>query len=77
MPNYTFRNKETGEEFDLSMTLAEHEEFTTKNTHLTQVIKPLGVRDNFIAGTGIKPPEVFKDILREIAKVNKNHNMDI
>lgn len=59
MPNYTWRNKETGEEFTNTMTMAEHEEYTKSNPHLQQVLTNFTMVDPVNVGI-TKPPADFQ-----------------
>lgn len=67
MPNYTFRNKATGEEYTEFLTMAAREEFLAANPNFEQVpVNPAGL----VGGVSFKPDDGFRDILREIKKVN-------
>jgi hypothetical protein len=69
MPIYTFRNKKTGKEFDEMMTIAEMEEYLSKNKNITQVLKGL----NIVSGVGsIKQDGGWKDNLSRIAEAHPN-----
>lgn len=59
MPNYTWRNKETGEEFTNTMTMAEHEDYTKNNPHLEQVLRNFTMVDPVNIGV-TKPPSDFQ-----------------
>jgi hypothetical protein len=59
MPNYTWLNKETGEEFVNTMTMAEHEEFVKNNPHLQQVLRHFTMVDPVNIGV-TKPPSDFQ-----------------
>jgi hypothetical protein len=59
MPNYTWRNRETGEEFTNNMTMAEHEEYTKNNPYLQQVLGGMTVVDSWNIGV-TKPPSDFQ-----------------
>ena len=43
MPVYTFLNKKTKKEYDEMMSIAEMEEYLSKNKHITQVLKGLNI----------------------------------
>ena len=58
-PNYTWMDKETGEEFTNTMTMAEHEEFTKNNPHLQQVLRNFTMVDPVNVGI-TKPPSDFQ-----------------
>jgi|SRR6056300_676057 hypothetical protein len=67
MPIYTFRNKKTGKEFDEMMTIAEMEDYLSKNKNITQVLKGL----NIVSGVGsIKQDGGWKDNLSRIAEAH-------
>jgi hypothetical protein len=59
MPNYTWKNKQTGEEHTNSMTMAEHEEYTKSNPHLEQVLRNFTMVDPVNIGV-TKPPSDFQ-----------------
>jgi hypothetical protein len=59
MPNYTWLNKDTGEEHTNTMTMAEHEEYVKANPHLQQVLKNFTMVDPVNIGV-TKPPSDFQ-----------------
>lgn len=72
MPTYSFRNKETGEEFEDFMTNTAKEEFLTANPHVIQIITyatPTG--DPILLGV-VKTPDSFNSLLKNISKRNNN-----
>lgn len=78
MPNYTFANKNTEEEREESMSIASMEQFLEENPDWYVVIKPLGVRDNFVASryTQIPTDTDFRSMLKNMASVNKGSTID-
>lgn len=72
MPSYTFRNTETGEEFDDFLTISNREKFLEENPHIIQLVSPI----RLVAGHATKPDDGFRDILREIKKANKNSTVE-
>jgi len=50
MPTYTFRDKKTGEEQVLTMTISEAEKFSKKNKHLDWLCGAPGFGDAFKMG---------------------------
>lgn len=67
MPTYTFKNKETEEEFEKFMKNSEREEFLKNNPDIEQTYRyapSVGYDDSH------KPDDGFRDILR---KVKKDH----
>jgi hypothetical protein len=69
MPIYTFYNKRTKKEFDEMMSISEMEEYTTKNKHITQVIKGINIVSG-VSGTSYKTDQGWKDNLSRIAEAH-------
>jgi hypothetical protein len=68
MPSYTFLNTETGEVFDEIMTISGREEYLTANPHIQQqIVSAPALGDPMRLGR-VKPPDAFRDRLREIKK---------
>lgn len=68
MPTYLFKNKKTGDEFEVSMKISERDPYLTENPHLEQLV-------NGFPGLGYsmvrsKPAGGFTDLLKEIKKRN-------
>lgn len=73
MPTYTFKNKDTGEEFTSVLTLSERQDFLEANPHIIQLItKPSG----FVSGVNAKPDDGFRDLLREMKRANKGSTIE-
>ena len=70
MPSYTYQNTETGEVFDLSMSIAEMEKYETDNPKHERIYNKLNVVDP--AGIGVsKPPSDFsKYVLGKVKAAN-------
>ena len=68
MPSYSFRNTETGEEFDDILTISEREKFLEQNSHIEQ----LPSRVSIVGGHGdrIKNDGGWKDQMSRIAEAN-------
>ena len=68
MPSYSFRNTETGEEFDDILTLSEREKFLEQNSHIEQ----LPSRVSIVGGHGdrIKNDGGWKENMSRIAEAN-------
>jgi hypothetical protein len=69
MPSYSFINIKTNKEWDDIMTIAEMEEYLSKNPHIRQVPK----RMNIVAGvSGItyKNDQGFKEVLSKISEAH-------
>ena len=67
MPLYTFINSETQETFEDIMSMAEKDEYLQTNPHITQGLAAPSFGDSIRLGLQ-KPPDSFRDILREIKK---------
>lgn len=78
MPNYTFANKNTDEEREETMTIAAMEQFLRDNPEWYVVIKPIGVRDNFVAGrfTNIPIDTDFKSMLDNMKSANPGSTIE-
>jgi len=59
LPNYTWENKETGEEHTNTMTIAERDEYEKNNPHLRQVLRNFTMVDPVNIGV-TKPPSDFQ-----------------
>lgn len=69
MPTYQFVNKETGETFDIFMSIHDLDKYKEDNPHLEQY------HDSFpgvVGSAGIKNqvPDGFRDVLKSIKKAN-------
>lgn len=79
MPNYSFRNNETGEELDISMPMDEKETFLKNNPHLTQFYRRApGIIDSMRSMTpGTKTTDnEFNSLLKHIKKGNSKGMTD-
>lgn len=66
MPSYSFRNDETNEEFDMTLSLSEREAFLQNNPNITQIIKRApSIGDSVRLGLR-KPDDGFRDVLRNV-----------
>ena len=73
MPNYSFKNKETGEEFDQLMSWDDKVKYLEENPHITSVI----TAPQIISGTGnfnSKVPQWHKDNMKEMKKLHPKGN---
>lgn len=69
MPTYQFVNKDTGETFDIFMSIHDLDKYKEDNPHLEQY------HDSFpgvVGSAGIKNqvPDGFRDVLKSIKKAN-------
>lgn len=76
MPTYTFKNTNTGEEWTEQMTISARTQYLADNPHIEQMIKNFpAIADPYRLGL-IKPNAEQRNILRTIAKGNKDGNID-
>lgn len=71
MPTYSFRNKDTGEEWDDMMSIKTAEEFLEDNPHIERF---LSGAPSTVHGTGdrTKTDNGFKEVLSKISEANPN-----
>ena len=67
MPTYSFRNKETGEEFNEIMSIHKLDQYKLDNPHLEQLLGTPPIGDPVRLGMK-KPDDTFRDILKQIKK---------
>ena len=70
MPIYTFRNKNTGEDFDQNMMISELDTFLEENDHLEQIITTASkiVHER---GTNLKVDDGFRENISRIKDTYK------
>lgn len=75
MPLYEFRNTETNEVFEKSLTVSDREIYLQENPHIKQ-IHTSGI--NAVSSVGIKNkvPDGFRDVLKNIKKNNPGANFN-
>mgnify|MGYP003653724240 CR=1 FL=1 len=70
MPNYTFTDTTTNEQFLEFMSMSEKDEYLKNNPHILQtLITPIGLVDSVRIGVK-KPDNGFRDVLKKIKKAN-------
>jgi len=69
MPTYSFKNKNTGEEFDEIMSINKLDQYKLDNPHLEQLLGTPPIGDPVRLGMK-KPDDTFRDILKQIKKNN-------
>lgn len=74
MPVYSFRNNETGEEYDRIMSWDAKVEYLEENPNIESIITGApGLVSN--TGDRTKPPSGFKEVLSKIADANPNSKL--
>jgi len=76
MPKYTFRNNESNEVFDITMSISERDQYVQDNHHLTQLITGApAIGDPHRLGLK-KPDDGFRDVLRNVKHHHKKDNIN-
>ena len=70
MPNYTFRNTETGEEFTEFMRMDDKEQFLKDNPNLMSVLKPVALPGDHLMGVGPQETTQFKERMAQISQAH-------
>jgi hypothetical protein len=65
MPTYTFKNTQTGEQWDEVMSMSAQETFLSENPHVQTVITNVRIGDPIHLGLR-KPDSGFRDVLKNI-----------
>jgi hypothetical protein len=76
MPTYGFRNKDTGEEETVFMSMAEREAYLAENPHIEQLPSAPAILGRIGLGGRLKPSEGFRDVLRKVKKNNHGSNIN-
>ena len=78
MANYSFRNQRTGDEWELTMSFAERDEYARSlPEHVKQVTRRApGLGDPIRMGLR-KPPDTFRDRLRDIRDTHVGSTIDV
>ncbi|NDG30852.1 hypothetical protein EB118_12365 [bacterium] len=74
MPTYSFRNKNTGEEFDEIMLISKLDQYKINNPHLEQLLGTPSLGDPVRLGMK-KPDDSFRDLLKQIKKNTQSHRI--
>jgi len=74
MPIYTFRNKDTGEEYELAMMVSERKAHLEENPHVEQIITTANqvVHER---GTNLRVPDSFREVTSKIKDTYKINNI--
>jgi predicted nucleic acid-binding Zn ribbon protein len=65
MPTYSFKNTDTGEEFDKFMSISAREEYLKDNPHIQQILTCAAICDPVRVGV-TKRDSGFKEVLQKI-----------
>lgn len=78
MPTYTFRDKETLEEYDKTLSMSERETYLQENPHIQQIHrKTAQLIDSRNTTMGNNKPDAgFRDVLKTIKSHHKINNIN-
>jgi hypothetical protein len=65
LPTYSFKDTATGDVFDKFMSMGDRETYLKDNPNIETVITSAAICDPIRLG-GLKPPEGFKEVLKNI-----------
>jgi hypothetical protein len=74
MPIYTFRNNETAEEFDETMTISELDTYLSENPHVEQIITS-GTKIVHERGTNLRVDDGFRESISRVKEKYKINNI--
>ena len=74
MPIYTFRNKETGEEFEKSMMISELDAYLEDNPNIEQIIT-YGTKIVHERGTNLRVNDGFRENISRIKETYRINNI--
>jgi hypothetical protein len=76
MPTYSFRNNDTLDEFEKTMSNSERELFLANNPNIVQIFKKFpGVVDSVRIGVR-RPDENFRDVLKRAKNAHKYNTIN-
>jgi hypothetical protein len=75
MANYTFLNKETNEEFDISMPISDLDDYKKNNPHLEQLLTGMRLGDPTRLGLR-KPDAGFRDVLKKVKRAHRGSTVN-
>tara|TARA_B110000503_G_scaffold74090_1_gene114431 strand:+ start:5597 stop:5833 length:237 start_codon:yes stop_codon:yes gene_type:complete len=76
MPNYSFQNKETNEQFEASMPWVDLDPYLKENPNIKQIfVKFPGFVDPYRLGR-MKPDDGFRDVLRNVQHHHKKDSIN-
>lgn len=74
MPLYTFRDTRTEAEFDMSMSIAELDDYLSEHPHLVQIITS-GTKIVHERGTNLKVSDGFREALSKVKETYTINNI--
>ena len=74
MPTYNFRNKDTGEEFEVLMRISELDKYKEDNPHMKQFLKVPPRLVSMVGNLHSRTDDGFKDVLNKIKSSSGQNN---
>lgn len=74
MPTYNFRNKETGEEFEVLMRISELDQYKIDNPNMEQFLKAPPKLVSMVGSLHSRTSDGFKDVLNKIKDGSGKNN---
>jgi len=69
MPNYRFKDKNTGDEWEEFMGISAADEYLKENPHIERMVNGVpGLASGVMSGNRSKPDDSFRDMLKEMKK---------
>lgn len=75
MPTYSFYDKKTKKEFDITMSMSDLDNYKIQNPHLEQVLKPIPLADPTRLGVK-KPDSGFRDVLKKAKNAHRGSTIN-
>jgi len=76
MPIYSMRNKETQEEFEVTLKFSELDSYLSENTNIQQIFTKFPAMGDSIRLGVRKPDDGFRDVLRNVRHHHKKDNIN-
>jgi len=75
MANYTFLDTNTNEEFDISMSISELDNYKKANPHLIQQLRATAIADPTRLGLK-KPDSGFRDLMKDMKSKHRRSSIN-
>lgn len=70
MPTYSFKDTNTGEEFDKFMKMSERDDFLKDNPHVQPMLSAPSIVSGVSTSTQHRVPDGFKEVLSKVAEAH-------
>ena len=75
MPIYSFKDKNTGEVYEETMSMKVLDKYLRDNRHVEQTFEKMSIGDPYFVGKK-KPEGVFRDMLKEMKKKHRGSTIN-